>query len=472
MTFKQFFLESVDRWQNYLAGSEELRDAVDLLKELEKLGGSAYIVGGAVRDIVLGHSFSDIDIATNVPISKIASRFPTHDIGASKDFGIVTVGWKGHQYELAQYRRDGKYVDGRRPESVEIVMDFQEDSSRRDFTINAMGIDSSGNLIDFFDGQKDIKEKVIRTVGNPLDRFEEDHLRLLRTSRFASKLGFSIDPATKDAMKKLAGSVKSISPERIRDELMKNASYGGKEFAEAISILDEVGILQIILPEVAKLKEFEHSVTSHPESPHVLGHVLAALKASGSKDPIVNLGILLHDIGKAETRAYNDKGIVQYLGHAHEGAKLADEVGRRLRMSNEDREALVFSTLNHMKIHDLLDMSNSKIWNLIKNKNFGILMDVSKADAGARGPLFKKEKIEEIVAKIEQVKEKMTPTQYDELRKLVSGHKIMELLGIKPGPELGKIIDASLEWAIDNSVTDAGEIYDWIKKTYARGNLS
>jgi tRNA nucleotidyltransferase/poly(A) polymerase len=301
MNFKRFLNEeeiSKKRWQEYLTTNSMLEGGVDVLRLITKHGYKAYLVGGAVRDIVLGKNPHDIDIATNMPISELQKTFPkNYDIGKSKDFGIFVVKHKGHTYEIAQFRQDGTYLDGRRPEEVTIIQDFKTDAGRRDFTMNAMAVDKDGNIIDYFDGQKDIKDKVIRTVGNPHDRFKEDNLRMLRAVRFSSKLGYDIHHETKEAIKSNKEGIKKVSGERIREELMKMAAQTGSKFADAIKTLDEVGILKIILPEIVKMKEYEHSAKNHPEG-GVWEHTMEALRQNKITNPIVNLSILLHDVGK------------------------------------------------------------------------------------------------------------------------------------------------------------------------------
>lgn len=471
MKFKQYIAEQTldkKRWDDYVKTNKMLGAGVDLLKELERLGGEAYIVGGAVRDIVLGDEPHDIDIATNIPVKKIESHFRTHDIGASKDFGIVTIKHKNEDFEVAQFRTDGTYSDGRKPDDVKIVMDFKSDAERRDLTINAMGIDKEGNIIDHFAGQKAIKDKIIKMVGNPSKRLEEDKLRMMRVVRFAAKLDFKVDSSTKKALAKFAGDIKQISPERVRDELIKTAGYGGKQFATAIRMLDEVGILQHILPEISKMKEFEHHKEYHPEG-GVFDHTMAALEASKSKNPIVNLGILLHDVGKTITRTYKKDGDitkVQYLKHAYKGVDLIDDIAKRLKLSNKEKAAVEFATANHMRFHDLLKMSNSKIHKLIQDDNFDVLVDVAYADAASRGKLHDEKDWQKVIDKIQHVKDNMKPSEYEELRKLLSGHKIMQLLNIKPGKELGAIIKDTMEYAVDNSVKDADTLYKYITDKY------
>jgi tRNA nucleotidyltransferase (CCA-adding enzyme) len=468
ISFKEFISEekiSSDRWKEYLKSNKMLSAGVEVLNTLTRNNNKAYIVGGAVRDIIIGDDPHDIDIATNMPINKLESLFPSHDIGQSKDFGIITAKHKGYDFEIAQFREDGTYSNGRKPDKVKIVVDFKSDASRRDLTINAMGIDQNGNIIDFFNGQKDIKNKIIRTVGNPDDRFKEDKLRLLRVARFASKLNFNIDDKTKYAMKNYSGKLDQISVERIRDELLKTAGYGGKEFANMIRILDETNILKHILPEIVKMKEYKHDVKHHPEG-DVWEHVLNALRKSNSKNPITNLSILLHDIGKTATLTYKENGMPQYLGHAKEGMMLIDSIVKRLKISNIDKEAIKFAALNHMKFHDILKMSNSKILKLMRDQNFNILLDVAKADAESRNHLWNPKEWEDIINKLKTVKEDMTPNEYEKIRKLINGKKIMEILNIKPGKELGKIISDSLEWVLDNNIKNSEQIYKYIKDKY------
>lgn len=271
MRFKDFYIteaETIKDFKEYVAKNPLLKKAMEIIAILSK-HGKAYIVGGAVRDIVLGKEPDDIDIATNVPMEKIEELFPTHDIGKNKDFGIVVAEYKGESFEIAQFRKDGTYSDGRRPDKIEIVPDFKDDAARRDFTINAMGLDSEGNIIDYFDGMKDIKDKVLRTVGNPSERFGEDYLRMLRAIRFSSRLGFKLDDKTAKAIKDGSENINKIAGERIKKEFVKMAEQDGSKFADAIVELDNVGLLDKILPEIVKLKEFKHNVKFHPEGAYV-----------------------------------------------------------------------------------------------------------------------------------------------------------------------------------------------------------
>lgn len=456
---------SIDRWHEMIMSDKMLSAAVHILDRIMAEGYQAYIVGGAVRDIIMGEKPKDVDIATNMPVQILDTMFSTHDIGKNRDFGIVVVEYEGFNIEIAHFRQDGTYVDGRRPESVTIVDDFKSDVSRRDFTINAMGIDKDGNIIDYFDGGGDIRNKVLRTVGDASERFGEDRLRMMRAVRFASRLGFKMDPKMREAIRSGASTINDIAVERIADELRKTAGYGGNVLASAIEMMDELGLLEHILPEIVRMKEFEHDVSTHPEG-GVLAHTLAALKASPSRDPIVNLSILLHDIGKINTRSYSPDNIVHYVDHAAKGVEIAEKICRRLRISNEDTEAVKFSVLNHMKFHELLKMKNSTVLKLMRDRNFDILKDVALADARARGHLFDSGSWDAVINRINELKSSIPDAEYDRIRGIVNGDRIMKLLGIGPGKRLGAIIRDVMAHVFDNKMTDSDEIDAYVRDTY------
>jgi len=455
-------------WEGYIKRIPILKKGVEILKVLEK-HGQAYIVGGAVRDIISGEKKpDDIDIATNVPMEKIESLFKTHDIGANKDFGIVVVKHKGEDFEIAQFRKDGTYTDGRRPDKIEVVATFKGDAERRDFTINAMAVDSKGNIIDHFDGQGDIKNKTLRAVGDPDKRFSEDYLRMLRAVRFASRLDLQLDPEVTTAIQKSSIKIKDIAPERVTKELLKMAKQKGGKFADAIVKLDQVGLLHHILPEVVKMKEFEHDIENHPEG-GVYAHTLAALRASDSKDPIVNLSILLHDIGKIKTKKMDEKGRITYFQHHKEGAEMVDQIAQRLKLDTKTKNAMKFATLNHMKIHDLLKMSNKKIIQLMNDPNWATLLAVGEMDARARGKMFNKKEWDAIKVKIDAITRQFADKGTDALtniRKVVTGSLIMRLKRIKPGPAVGRYIQKTVDWIADNNINikDEAKIKKFIKQ--------
>jgi tRNA nucleotidyltransferase (CCA-adding enzyme) len=472
MRFTQYLNEAREQlkdWQSYIRRNKELQAGVNILNKINKAKYKAYIVGGSVRDIILGNlKPHDVDIATNMPMDELGKMFKTYDIGKSKDFGIVTVKHGGSDFEIAQFRNDGTYFDGRRPESVQITGKFKDDVERRDFTINAMGINAKGEIVDYFDGKRDIKNKVLKTVGDPYKRFGEDYLRMMRLARFASKLDFEVDKNTEKAAQKLAHNITGLAPERIKDELIKSASQSGEKFAEYIMKLDKLKLLKHILPEIVNLKWYRENLHHHPETRGeggtVFSHVMHALKKSDSADPIKNLAILLHDVGKGVTLTH-EKGLPKYLGHAQKSVELVNSIADRLKMSNKERDALIFAVGNHMKFHNILKMKPSKIAKLVADDNWDVLVSVAKADEYARGHMFKHAgEFEKIVDKAVGVKEKFGQKQVNKQIKLVDGKDVMRLTGLKPGPKVGKIITTVTAWIMDNNIEDKDQIEKKIKE--------
>ncbi len=465
ISFKQYLIEEkMKDWNQYVNSIPSLKKAIEVMKILEPYG-RIYIVGGAVRDLITGEKVpDDIDLACNIPMEKIESLFKTHDIGKNKDFGIIVIVYKGEDMEIAQFRSDGTYSDGRRPDSIKIEMSFEQDAERRDFTINSMAVDADGNIIDYFDGKKDVKNKVIRTVGDPNKRFSEDYLRMLRAVRFSSRMGFEMAPETLEAVKINAGYIKGIAVERVVKELMKMADQSGDKFADAILKLKESGLLKYILPEVLKMDEFEHHAEYHPEG-NVWEHTLAALRVNKITDPIHNLAILLHDIGKIVTyKKEGDK--ITYLQHAKKGIDLIDMIADRLKLDTKTRQTLKFACEHHMKMHDFVKMSPSKIMKLVNDDNWGVLHNVSHCDDKCRLQLYDKKHWDAITDKIEKLSDKYKKESgKDPLKKIVNGQLVMKTRGIKPGKEVGVVINATMDWIINNGVKldDTKKITDFVK---------
>lgn len=469
MKFKNYLLEATEAlkdWESYVKDNPELFAAVKILKNLEKLGYKAYIVGGCVRDLILGNKIFDIDICTNCPIEVLEKEYKNHtyNIGKSKDFGIIALVQDNYSFEVAQFRKDGSYLSGRRPESIEITGSFQDDASRRDFTINTLGIDSKGNILDYFDGQKDIKNKVLRAVGDPRKRFEEDYLRMLRAGRFSAKLGFDVSKDTGRAIKKLSAKTGSITPERVYQELMKAASMSGDKFADYIKILDRLKILKYILPEVQNLKWFKERRDFHPEGLTSFDHTMEALKKVGADKPISMLATLLHDIGKGPAfDDYTKGGIPSYFKHEEKSVDMVREIAKRLRMPKDVEESILFAVGNHMKMHLFPKMKPSKIIKLIDDDNWDVLAAVGKADSMSRGSVFGTEKeYNDMIDKYVKMKESFGKDS--KKLKLVDGTHVMELTGLGQGRRIGEIIKIVTDWILDNNVKDSDLIDDYIRK--------
>ena len=472
MRLKRYLIEAKEmlrQWKKYVNDNKELSAAVKVLQIINKAGYKAYIVGGSVRDIILGNKSKDVDIATNAPMDFLEKSFKTYNIGKSKDFGIVVIRAGAFNFEIAQFRQDGKYTDGRRPETVTISGEFEQDAARRDFTINAMGINAHGEIVDYFDGRKDIKNRILRTVGDPRQRFGEDYLRMLRAPRFASRLGFEIEKGTEKAIKKLSTNIKDLAPERVYDELIKAASQSGDKFADYILLLDKLKLLKFILPEVTNLKWFRENLKHHPETRghggSVYSHVLSALRKSNTVDPIKNLAILLHDIGKGVSFS-QEEGLPRYLGHARASVELVNSIADRLKMSNKDKDSLIFAVGNHMKFHKLLDMKTSKIARLVNDENWDVLVAVGRADEFSRGEVFKhKGEFEKIINKAIKIKNKYGMIRVNQTLKIVDGNRVMDLTGLSPGPKVGAIIRKITEIILDKGIdpTDSKTIDNLIR---------
>jgi tRNA nucleotidyltransferase/poly(A) polymerase len=478
MRLQQYITESEDneikqRWDKYVKSDPMIKNAVDILEKINSKGYDAYIVGGAVRDLILGDKPHDIDISTNMPIDELDKMFKTYDIGKSKDFGIVVVNQGGYQYEIAQFRSESDYSDGRHPDKIQIVRDFKTDASRRDLTINAMAIDKDGNIIDHFNGKKAITDKIIKTVGNPYDRFEEDKLRMMRACRFSSKYCFVLDPETKDAIKSKKEGIKDIAIERIKDELIKMASQSGDKFANAILTLDEVGILDIILPELTKLKDFQETLHFHPEAYEDGGkgtpfdHTIKALRRNKVADPIINLGVLLHDVGKGVTHRLRSDGIRHsYFQHDKKGAEIIKDIAKKLKLTNKERDAIMFATINHMKLFKGGDMKPSKIVKLVNDENWEVLKQVSYCDDSCRTGLFDKRTFDATIKNMEKIAKQWGDKMSQKKIKIIDGNRVMKLTGLKPGKEVGQIIKKVTDEVINKGIKDQKQIDDLIIKVY------
>jgi len=452
----------------------QVLDAQKLLKKIESFGYKAYIAGGAVRDLLIGEKPQDIDIATNCPIRLLEQEFNTHDIGQSKEFGTLTVRslemydvW----YDVSQFRVDGTYSDGRHPDNVSLANSFEEDVKRRDFTVNALGLSSDLELVDYVGGLADVEKRVIRAVGDPTQRFKEDRLRMLRAARFAAREGFILDKATKKAIKKMADEIYLLNdnPDRIRMELIKAAKRSGKEFARFILFMDELRLLHRLFPEVAAMKYFRHDMGFHPEGPTVFDHVIKCLETMTDEPPLSKIAVLFHDIGK--TIMFQEKHGWKLSYHKHEKASvtLTERLVDWLRFSSFHAEALLFAVDNHMKFQDLPDMKPSKIARMVSSVHFPTLLDVARADEFSRGEVFAtRDEFESKIKTALDIKARWEHHINDHKAKLIDGLLILSLTGIKPSPLVGKIKKAVEDRIIDNNIDpqDSKAIEALVVKTY------
>jgi tRNA nucleotidyltransferase/poly(A) polymerase len=474
-TFKQYLKEEVSppvsNWGELQAENNELATGVRLLRKIEKLGGEALIVGGSVRDILLGKPIKDVDIATNVPLEKIKQNFKTNDIGQSGDFGITMVHYGGHEFEVANYREEEGTSDNRRPDRVSMVNNFKSDSARRDITINSMGMNSKGEIIDYQGGIDDLKNGIIKAVGNARSRFEEDALRILRVDRFASKYGFKIEDDTKRAMKELEHLIDNVSRERVREELLKMSS-SGTQLANYIKGLDDSGLLGRVLPEIKALQGMEQNPEHHPEGDAYV-HTLAAVAASRSTDPITNISILFHDLGKGRGSTGDKNGYPTYHGHEKLSGEMATDLSKRLKFSKKETQAIAFAADMHMNGHRLNQMTKKKIVKIVNDPNWEVLKATTFADEMSRGNVTQDaiDAFDDRMKRAEDMAAEVSAGGGDagiknRLKEKIDGNKIMKWTGLRRGREMGMILKATQEWLYDNLEASEDEVYEYVMSQY------
>jgi poly(A) polymerase len=369
-----------------------LKDFATLIVQtLRQRGFQAYLVGGCVRDLLLGREPRDYDVATNATPDQVMGIFPeTYAVGTQ--FGVVLVpapdrgeaggvagvSSKSRAVEVATFRSDIGYSDGRHPDEVRFSSDPQEDVARRDFTINGMLLDPvSGEVLDFVSGRKDLEAGIVRTIGDPERRFGEDKLRMLRAVRFAARFEFTIEPATFAAMQKLAHEVEVVSRERVRDELTRLLTEGRAR--RAFLLLDECDLLKQVLPEISVMKGVEQPAEFHPEG-DVFVHTLLLLDNLPSPCPMtLAWGALLHDVGKPPTfRVAPDR--IRFDGHVEVGVKMAEEICRRLRFSNDATEQILALVDNHMRFGHATRMKESTLKKFLRMPAFDEHLALHRAD--------------------------------------------------------------------------------------------
>jgi putative nucleotidyltransferase with HDIG domain len=416
------------------------------LKTLYQANFEAYVVGGCVRDLLMGQAPKDWDITTNARPDDILSIFP----GSKYENNFGTVLWPIHLansipvLEITTYRSEADYDDHRHPNKIIFEDELENDLSRRDFTINAMAMDQFGEIIDYYGGQKDINQKIIRTVGEPADRFKEDALRLLRAIRFSCRLGFAIEPKTERAMLKLAGSIKFIANERIRDELIK--IIASPRAYEGIKKLHDVKLLQYILPE---LEEGYGVEQNHHHIYTVFDHNLLSLKHCPSDDYLVRLAALLHDIGKTRAKKII-KGQTTFYNHEYISAKLTNKIMTRLRFSNQEIDRVVNLVRNHMFYYNVGEVTEASVRRLIAKtgeQNLADLIDLRIADRLGSGTVKAKPyKLRHLEYMFDKVRH--DPVSVKMLK--INGTDLITKFELKPGPQIGTILDIILADVINN----------------------
>jgi poly(A) polymerase len=460
--------------------------AISIVRTLRDQGHRAYLVGGCVRDLLLKREPADYDIATDATPDDVMRIFPeTYAVGAQ--FGVVLVplpeseraamgegqeadaeqhAFSGHQHkfciEVATFRCDVGYSDGRHPDEVRFSRDPKEDVQRRDFTINGLLLDPlSDEVLDFVGGQADLKAGIIRAIGNPELRFSEDKLRMLRAVRFAARFEYQIDPATFEAIRKLAAQIHQVSRERVRDELTRMLTEGHAR--RAFQLLDETGLLREVLPEITAMKGIEQPPEFHPEG-DVFVHTLLLLENLPRPCPMtLAWGALLHDVGKPPTfRRAPDR--IRFDEHAKVGTKMAEAICRRLRFSNEDTDQILSLVENHMRFGDVERMKPSTFKRFIRLPRFDEHMQLHRLDCEAshrslRLYDFTREKRAELPASA------ISPEP------LITGDDLIAA-GYAPGPVFKQILSAVEDAQLDGGLQSKKQAMKFVSQKFPRNAVA
>ena len=422
---------------------------------LQRAGHIAYFAGGCVRDALRGVVPKDYDIATDARPEQVQALFPrTLAIGAH--FGVIAVRESGWQFEVASFRADGAYIDGRRPVDVSFTTP-QGDAERRDFTINGMFYDPvADRVIDYVGGQDDLAAHRLRAIGNADARFREDRLRLLRAVRFAAALGFEVEPETWAAVRAHAGEIGVVSAERIRDELVK--IFRAPTRVRGFDLLDASGLMKVVLPELDACKGCEQPPQFHPEGDvFVHTRLMLSLLPEEVSTPLV-FSVLLHDIGKPPTAKVDPDGRIRFNGHEHVGADMTIKVMERLRFSRAEIDLTVEAVRMHMAFKDVPNMRVAKLKRFMARPGFEDEMELHRVDClGSHGFVdnhrFLRAKQEEFAH------EPLIPKPF------VNGHDLI-LLGLQPGPKIGEILEAAQVRQLEGAFADREAALRWVKAEY------
>lgn len=430
------------------------RRAVEMVRALHAKGHEAFLVGGCVRDLLMRRPPKDFDVATSALPAQVARIFP-RTIPVGVQFGVQMVLRGGVPYEVATFRMDKEYRDGRHPEGV-VFSGPKEDALRRDFTVNGIFYDPlKKKVIDYVGGRADLKRKLIRAIGDPAQRFAEDRLRVLRAVRFAANLNFEIDPETFLAVQKAAAQITQVSPERVRDEMVK--LFTGPHAGRGLTLLDESGLLEVLLPEVARMKGVAQPPEFHPEG-DVFVHTRMVLEGLKGPSAVLAIGALLHDVGKPPTFRVADR--IRFDGHDRVGARMAETICRRLRFSNAETGAISEIVGDHMRFKDVKQMRLSTLKRFLGLATFPDQLKLHRIDClASHGDLsnwrFLRRKLKQL-----------TPREIKP-RPLITGHDLLDL-GYKEGPAMGTILRAVEEKQLEKELRSKEEALSWVERQFPR----
>ena len=455
--------------------------ATEIVRRLQAAGFEAFWVGGCVRDFLLGREPQDYDIATNARPEQTEKLFP-RTIPVGKQFGVLLIVEQGHEFQIATFRAEADYADGRRPGTVRFS-DAREDAIRRDFTVNGLFFDPIGQqLHDWVGGEADLRGRIVRTIGSPEERFAEDHLRLLRAIRFAAQLDFAIEATTFAAVQRHAEKIRLVSAERIRDELIK--LFAPPHAARGLTLLQESGLMPYVLPELVPTLTCEQSPDYHPEGT-VFNHIRlmlehlppregeppgeplpgAATRADARPPGTVHESLpwtaILHDIAKPQTATRGDDGLIHFYGHEKAGADVAETVLQRLKFPRKQTDEIVAAVRHHMQFKDAPKMRKATLRRMLLRSTFPLELELHRLDClGSHRRL-------DIYAFLLEERRHLNDRPHL-IPPLLTGDDLIAL-GVKPGPELGALLHELREKQLAEELATADDARDWLKARLATG---
>ena len=431
--------------------------ALNSARVLREAGHTVYLAGGAVRDQLLGLDPKDYDLATSATPTEVQALFKKSD-AVGEHFGVIIVKGDHEMIEVATFRTDGSYKDGRRPESVEFSSP-EEDAQRRDFTINGLFQDPiTGEVIDHVGGRADLEAMVLRAIGDPKKRFEEDALRLMRAIRFAVVTGFEIEPNTLDAIHQCAPLLAQISPERIRDEFSR--IMVAPDRGRGLELLTETGLAKEFLPELYDLQGCEQPPQWHPEG-DVFVHTRIAISLLESPTLPLALSVLLHDIGKPATQMWDDEAKrFRFNGHDRVGAEMAEKILKRLRYSNQIVDDVTFMVSRHMKFMHVQDMRTAKLKRFMAAETFPLELELHRVDCDSSNG-FRDNFTFLHLKKEEFAQTPLIP------QPLLNGRDLIEEFALPSGPKMGEILRAVQTEQLEGQLVDRAGALTFVKEQFS-----
>ena len=425
---------------------------------LERHQYRALLVGGCVRDLLLGREPADYDVATDATPVEVAGLFP-ESVAVGAQFGVMLIPKDGLKVEVATFRSDVGYSDGRHPDRVVYSKTPEEDVERRDFTINGLLMrHDTGEVLDFVGGRKDLQAGLVRAIGHPDRRFAEDKLRMMRAVRFAARFGFEIDEATFGSIRRHVSEIQRVSPERLREELTKMLGEGAAR--RAFELLEETGLLGQVLPEIAAMKGVEQPPEFHPEGDVWIHTRLLLEKLEKGASPTLAWGVLLHDVGKPPTfqSAAETGDRIRFNHHVDVGVRMAEEICRRLRFSGDETEQITALVANHMKFGHVGSMRKATLKRFVRLPKFDEHLELHRLDClASHGHLDSYQFVERFLDE--------TPPEQVRPRRLLSGDDLLAM-GYRPGPQFARILRGVEDAQLEGQIRTAEEAREYVLRSF------